>query len=230
MDRPEKRRTVVLAGASGGIGAALARHLHAKGDHVIAACRTPPPCGDWVAADLLAPAGLDAVAEKVADLALDALVVAAGTWETGAFTPAYDFARGPEADIDRVVALNATMPIKLVRRLLPALRRAAVPRVVLVGALSGRDHCATREVANSASKYALRGAAQALRLETPDIAVTVLNPGNVATAEVEADIRDGRFSAQKPIPIADLAASLDYALGLSAASVALEIDLAQTAP
>jgi 3-oxoacyl-[acyl-carrier protein] reductase len=55
-------------------------------------------------------------------------------------------------------------------------------------------------VANTASKFGLRGAAQAFKLALRDykIGVTVINPGNVATEEVATDIEQGRFSHQVP--------------------------------
>jgi len=57
--------------------------------------------------------------------------------------------------------------------------------------------------------------------------VTVINPINIATEEVLTDIAEGRFDDQEPIPIADLLAAFDFALALSPASLACEINLAQ---
>ncbi|MCA3267834.1 MAG: SDR family oxidoreductase [Azospirillum sp.] len=223
-----KNSTILVAGASRGLGQAIAAHLAPRCGTLFAASRGPARHGNWIQADLLTAAGLDAVVGRVGNVKLDALIVSAGTWEEGAFTRAYGFESGPETDIDRVLGLNLAMPIKLVRRLLPALRRATCPRILLIGALTARDHSASREVANSASKYGLRGAAHALRLEVPELAVTVLNPGNVATEEVEADIREGRFGPQTPIPMSDFLAVVDCALALSPASVVSQIDLEQT--
>jgi 3-oxoacyl-[acyl-carrier protein] reductase len=117
--------------------------------------------------------------------------------------------------------------ILLTQALLPLMGPGA--RVVFVGSLSGLDNTASPEVANSASKYGLRGAAQALAktLQPLGVGVGVINPGNVATDEVLADIAEGRFEDQAPIPMADLLLAFEFALALSAASVATEINLAQ---
>lgn len=219
--------TMLVVGASRGVGLAVAKHFAPRVNRLITASRTPSPFGAWIAADMTEPTGISRVVESVGDGVLDTLIYAGGTWEAGAFTAAYSFEDGPEEDTERVLAVNLVAPVKLVRRLLPALRRATNPRVVLVGALSGLDNLASREVANSASKYGLRGAAHALRLEVPNIPVTVINPGNLATAEVEADIAEGRFGEQVPIPLSDLLAVIECALALSPAAVATEIDLAQ---
>ncbi|MCU0908534.1 MAG: SDR family oxidoreductase, partial [Rhodobacteraceae bacterium] len=131
-----------------------------------------------------------------------------------------------------VLAVNLIAPVDLARRLLPALARSANPRIVLLGALSAHPGQATPEVANTASKSGLMGAAEALRLALRGrgIGVTVINPGNVATDEVLEDIATGRFEAQEAIPMADLLATLDYVLSLSAASEVRVIDLAQRSP
>ena len=223
-----KHATYLIVGGSRGIGLAAAEHYARRVAQLFCVSRGPSPHGDWIAADLATDDGIHAVIDRCADLSLDALLYLGGTWEEKAFTDAYDFESCKADDMDRVLAVNLMAPIKLVQGLLPALRRAAAPRCLFVGALVGLDNSATREVANSASKYGLRGMAQALQKELPDIAFTVVNPGNVATPEVMDDIAEGRFAPQTPIPMADLLATLDYALSLSPASVAQEIDLAQT--
>jgi hypothetical protein len=58
----------------------------------------------------------------------------------------------------------------------------------------------------------------------------VVNPGNVATPEVEADIAEGRFGPQVPIPMTDLLSTLDFVLSCSAATTVAEIDLHQRQP
>ncbi len=220
-------RTLVIVGGSRGIGAAACRHFAARGDRVIAVSRSPAVAGTWVQADVATDAGVAAVAGAAGDSTVDALLYLGGTWEEGAFTDAFRFAASRPAETRHVLAVNLAAPILLAQALAPALARSANPRIVLMGALSGRDNAASVEVANTASKFGLRGAAQALRLALPGTGVTVINPGNVATPEVEADIAEGRFGAQVPIPMADLLAALDFVLGSSAATTVAEIDLVQ---
>lgn len=79
--------TVLVAGASRGIGLAVAEHLQARcdgrrppfGHRLLSVSRTPAPVGDWIQADLSELAGITTVAEAVGDLPLDALLYMGGT-------------------------------------------------------------------------------------------------------------------------------------------------------
>ena len=226
------RKTMVVAGASRGIGLAVADHFAGRGAEILSVSRTRSPHGTWIDADLATPAGIGKVIDAVADRPLDALLYTGGVWERGAFTAAYAFEQSEMAETDWVMAVNLVAPIKLVRGLLPALRRGTNPRVLFVGSLTGLDHAAGREVANSASKFGLRGAAQALQIELSSsrIGFTVVNPGNVATPEVMQDIERGDIPPQTPIAMADLIAVIDCALSLSRSSVATEVNLSQLDP
>lgn len=220
---------MVIVGATGGIGAAVAAHYEPRVGELITVSRTPAQHGTWLRCDVTDPSQMHALAAQLGDTAVDALLYLAGTWEADAFTGAYSFPATPAEETQRVVAVNLTAPILLVQALLPQLNRSPNPRVVLLGSLSGKDHSASPEVANTASKYGLRGAAQAMALALPNtsIGLTVLNPGNVATSEVNDDIAQGRIPPQQPIPLTDLTGALDCILSMSAASVITELDLAQ---
>lgn len=221
---------LLIVGASSGIGAAAAAHLRDLGHRLWTASRRPSQTGDWIKADVATDTGIDAIQARVGNVRLDALLFLAGAWERGAFTDAYGFWASPRDEARDVLAVNLMAPILLAQALAPALARSDNPRIVLIGSLSGRDGQASPEVANTASKFGLRGAAQALRLSLPTVGVTVVNPGNVATAEVEADVREGRFRDQTPIPMADVLATLEFVLGRSPATTVAEIDLAQRHP
>lgn len=172
--------------------------------------------------------GLDRVGAAL-DGPLDALLFLGGTWESLAFTNAYSFRSSSRDETRRVIAVNLVAPVLLTQLAAPHLDAAPNARVLFVGSLSGREGAASPEVANTASKFGLRGAAQALSLALPGISVTVLNPGNLATPEVQADIAAGRFPMQSPIPMSDFLATLDLVLELSRDAVPREIDLAQRA-
>lgn len=219
-------RRIVVAGASRGIGLAVAAHYAAKGDEVLSLSRGEARAGRWLTCDLSQPGEIAALPARIGGR-VDALLYTGGIWEAGAFTDAYSFASSPPEEAAMILAVNLAAPILLTRALLPLMSEGA--RVVFVGSLSGLDNTATVEVANSASKYGLRGAAQALALslQPRGVGVTVINSGNIATAEVLTDIAEGRFDEQVPIPMADLLAAFDFALALSPASVAREINLAQ---
>lgn len=223
---------MLIVGASGGLGAPLAAHYASRVAELLTVSRRPAAHGRWIGRDMADPGQIAGLAAEIGDAPLDALIYAGGTWEDGAFTDTYTFERSDPTETARVLAVNLAAPIHLAQALLPALERSANPRVLAIGALSGRDNAATKEVANTASKFGLRGAFQAMRLALAPrrIGFTLLNPGNVATEEVEDDIASGRFDAQTPIPLADLIAVVDCALTLSPASTVVEIDLAQRDP
>ena len=94
-----------------------------------------------------------------------------------------------------MIELNLVAPILLAQGLAPALAKTRNPRIVLMGANVGLPNLASREVANTAAKFGLQGAAEALNLSLREygIGVSVVNPGNVATPEVLDDIAEGRF-------------------------------------
>jgi hypothetical protein len=89
-----------------------------------------------------------------------------------------------------------------------------------MGSLSGRDNFSGREVANSASKFGLRGVVHSLReeLRSQQIGVTAINPGNVGTPEVLADLAADNLLGGEAIPLTDLLSIIDCILSLSRAT------------
>ncbi|OWY63948.1 oxidoreductase [cyanobacterium TDX16] len=220
-------RTILVAGASRGIGLAVAKHLVSQCDRLLAVSRNKAPFGEWIQADLSDLAGVETVAKAIGGDRLDALLYMGGTWETHAFTNQYRFEDCSDADITRVIAVNLVAPMRLVKALLPALRRSDNPKIIFMGALSGRDNFPGREVANSASKFGLRGMMHSLReeLRAQKIGVTVINPGNVGTPEVLADLAADNLLGGEAIPLTDLLSIIDCILSLSRATCIKEIDV-----
>lgn len=224
-------RTFLVVGASRGIGAAVAKHLAARGDRVIGVSRSKPELGDWIMADVSQPEGIRVVIDSVGDQPLDGLLFLGGVWERHAFTPDFDFAKSSDQETRFVLSVNLVAPIELTRGIAKCLFLAENPRAIYIGSLSGLDHSATPEVANTASKFGLRGAVQSLRqaYKCEKLGFTVINPGNIDTDEVTADIQAGLIPAQRPIPMADLCATIDWILSLSTGVDVSEVNLMQTA-
>lgn len=211
-----RKETVAVVGASRGIGASVAQHFHSNGHKVFAVSRTQARFGSWIKADISQPSGIQAVGDAIGTETLDALLFMGGVWETDAFTQNYNFTESSDAETRFVIGVNTIAPIEITRILSDNLLKAANPRAIYIGSLSGLDNRASAEVANTASKFGLRGAVQALRIAFDrKIGFTVINPGNVATEEVLSDIREGRFPPQKAIPIPDLIHSVEWLLSLS---------------
>jgi 3-oxoacyl-[acyl-carrier protein] reductase len=223
------KREIVVIGASRGIGAAVAQHFAQKGDSIFSISRGQPIVGKWIKADISTPEGIKSIVSSIGESTVDALLFMGGVWENGAFTEQYDFMTSPDEETRFVIAVNTIAPIELTKQLAKNLAKSDNPRAIFIGALSALDNSPTIEVANTASKFGLRGAAQSLRLALRDykIGITVINPGNVATEEVMADIEEGRFTAQIPIPLSDVISAIEWILMLSNMVDVGEINLYQ---
>ncbi|RON57919.1 SDR family oxidoreductase [Pseudomonas frederiksbergensis] len=169
---------VVLTGASGGIGLAIASALCASGARVLAVSRHRevleplmqryPQHLAWVAADLTFLADRRKVlvaAEAIGDINL--LINAAGINHFAMLEQLDD------SEINAMLAVNISAPICLTKLLLPLLKQADSAMVVNVGSTYGSigyagyaSYCAT--------KFALRGFSEALRRELADTRVGVL--------------------------------------------------------
>lgn len=162
----------MVVGASKGLGRALMEGLGGVGDTLIGVSRSRPDplmCSTgaevrWVEADLGMPGQAAHVIEQaVAAGGLDTLIYNLGIWEARAFDPAYSFLTDEDTQLEAIVSCNITAPLLLIKRLLPVLLKSPQPRIILTGSTSGLPQSGRPEVAFGASKFALRGIADALR-------------------------------------------------------------------
>ncbi|MEM9246437.1 MAG: SDR family oxidoreductase [Cyanobacteria bacterium P01_F01_bin.153] len=220
-------KNFVVVGASRGIGAAVAEHLAEQGHQLITVSRSPSTMGRWIKADISTRKGIEAVHSAVDKAVVDGLLYMGGTWETGAFTRDYSFENCSDREMETVIGVNLLAPIRLVQALLPNLRQSTNPKIVFMGSLSGLDNFSGREVANAASKFGLRGVVHALREELrPDnIAVSIINPGNVGTPEVLGDLKEAGKTGDSVIPLPDLLKVLDCILSVSRSTCIKEVQI-----
>ena len=176
---------VLLTGASGGIGQALVEQMCAAGAQVLAVGRDPAPLAALVArfpgqvrhvaADLSDVAGLDAVtAAAQAWGELDCVIQAAGVNRFGLLEQQDD------AALAQQLTVNLLVPMQLTRRLLPLLRKPQRALLMFVGSTFGTIGFPGFS-AYSASKFGLRGFAEALRRELADSGIRVLHLAPRAT-------------------------------------------------
>ncbi|MGE0699431.1 MAG: SDR family NAD(P)-dependent oxidoreductase [Hyphomicrobiaceae bacterium] len=222
---------VVVFGASRGLGAALATAVPEPGERVWCIARSRPALLDrgdgierrWIAHDLADPSAITTVATAIGDRPVGLLVYNAGIWESAGFADVAD------AEIRAIVDVNLTSLLLAVRHLAPNLRAATHAKVVLIGSTCGLENEGTTSVAYAATKFAVRGAAHALReLLRPDgIAVTVLSPGSMATDIALEAGADAALAAHggKRIPVADIVAIVRMLRALSPAACVKEIDV-----
>ena len=176
-------RSVLLTGATGGIGQAVARRLHASGARLTLTGRRTevldPLAAELratvIAADLADRDAVSALAERCSEV--DVLVA-------NAALPASGSLFGFEVDdIDRALDVNLRAPVVLARLLGEQMLARGSGHIVLMSSLAGK---ATSGGASlySATKFGLRGFGQALRtdLRGSGVGVSIVFPGFVRGA------------------------------------------------
>ncbi len=182
-----KNKTLLVTGASSGIGRACAVECAKAGARIVAAGRDETRLGETfsalagaghaiVAADISDDAGLGKIVSAVAS-PLDGIVHCAG------ISKLRPFAFSAPKNLDAAWRTNALAPVELTRLLLKKNLLAGGASVVFVASISGRNIAALGQTAYAASKAALCGAAKAMALElsAQKIRVNCICPGAVAT-------------------------------------------------
>lgn len=197
-------RTVIVTGASSGIGEATARAFGRAGDRVVLAARRvdrlqrlAEELSDSlvVAADLTKSEDVARVAaEALARYrTIDVLVNNAGLGRYGWLEVL------PEEDIRTEIAVNLVAPILLTRAVLPAMQAQGRGVIINVGSVAGRIATPTMAIYN-ATKFGLDGFSEALRREVgpQGIAVCVIYPGPVRGTEFGARRKASTFRVSGP--------------------------------
>jgi short-subunit dehydrogenase len=191
-------KTVLLSGATGGLGRAIAVALAGRGAALVLSSRKADALhelagslpGDGhrtVVADLAEP---DAAQRLAADAGpVDVLVANAGLPGTGRLD---EFS---QEELGRVLDVNLEAPIRLTRELVPAMQERGNGHLVYVTSLAGKA-ISPRASLYSATKFGLRGFALGLRedLWKRGIGVSLITPGFVREAGMFHD------SGAKPPP------------------------------
>jgi len=179
---------VLLTGATGGLGQAIARALAARGAQLTLTGRRADVLeplarelgGRALAADLSvpdAPERLLAEAGEVHVLIANAALPASG--RLNSFSP---------EEIDRALAVNLRAPMQLAHGLVDGMVERGSGHLLFMSSLSGRA-AATGSSVYTATKFGLRGFALALRedLVSKGVGVSVILPGFIRDAGMFAD-------------------------------------------
>ena len=200
---------VLLTGATGGIGQAIARALHARGAHLILTGRKADVL-DGLATELgeraepkpLDLADADAVERFAAEARdVDVLVANAGLPGTGKLD------EYSSEQIDRVIDVNLRSTIHMTHALLPGMLERGRGHLVYISSISGKVATAYSSLYN-ATKFGLRGFSFAMHedLRGTGVGATAVFPGAVADAGLWADgaldLPPG-VKASKPSAVAD---------------------------
>jgi len=190
---PLAGRTALVAGASRGIGLAVAEQLGAAGAHVVRLARSLADAERAertdLACDVTNPDDVARVARRVLDArgAPDVLVIVAGAFLV---SPLAETA--PE-QFGAQLAANLVAPFLVLRAFLPAMVARARGVIVTIGSVA--DHQAfTGNAAYGAAKWGLRGLHEVLlkELHGTGVHATLLSPGPVDTAIWDPVDPDGR--------------------------------------
>jgi short-subunit dehydrogenase len=221
-------RQILVTGASSGIGRTICETLLEAGHQVVGLARDfgKFPCADpRFARHTLDLSDLETLPGHLRDLTathpqVDALICNAGQGRFGALEE-FSYAR-----IRGLMDLNFTSHAFLVRAFLPLLKKAGRGDLVFIGseaALQGTQ----KGSLYCASKFALRGFAQALRQECPraGLRVSIVNPGMVRTPFFdELDFAPGPDPANFVLP-EDVAQAVSMILAARPGTVFDEINL-----
>lgn len=186
-----KPRTVLITGASSGIGEATARAFLERGWTVHAAARRTEQMTSLAEAgahvhylDLTDETSIDDLAAVTSEsIHLDAIVNNAGIGIYGAVEEV------PMAEARRQFEVNLFGIARLTQRVLPAMRRAGSGSIVNVSSIGGRVYTPMGAWYH-ASKHALEGWSDCLRLELAPfgIRVIIVEPGAIETEFAEIAI------------------------------------------
>jgi len=175
--------TVLITGASSGIGARAAAQLAASGATVFGAARRLEPIA---ALDGVTPVALDLTDDDTVRTAVDTVTRVAGGIDVLINCAGYgEFGTIEETSLDdarRQLEVNVLGSAALIRAVLPGMRAAGRGRIVNVSSLAG-EFAAPLGGWYHASKFALEALSDSLRGEVAQfgIDVTVVQPSYVAT-------------------------------------------------
>jgi uncharacterized protein len=182
-------RTVLLTGATGGIGHAIARRLYAAGAQLVLTGRRTevlePLAAELggaraLAVDLSAAGEVERLATECAEV--DVLVANAALPASGELT---SFS---VQEVDRALAVNLRAPMILARLLGERMAARGSGHLVFISSLAGKV-ATSRSSVYAATKFGLRGFGQGLRedLRPAGVGVSVVFPGFIRDAGMFAD-------------------------------------------
>ena len=191
MDLEGKR--VLISGATGGIGRAIAEELAGRGSKLVLSSRRKEELTELagslpgaarlhkvIVADLAEPGAAERLIKDAGDI--DALVANAALPASGKLD---DFS---SEEVQRAIRVNFESPILMARALAPKLAKKGEGHLVFISSLSGKVG-SPRAALYGATKFGLRGFSFGLRedMHPHGVGVSIVSPGFVRGAGMWAD-------------------------------------------
>ncbi len=184
-------KAVLLTGATGGLGRAIAQALAARGGKLVLSARNAAALGELsgslaggghttVVGDLAEEGAALELVEAAGDV--DILVANAGLPASGRLETF------SQEEIVRALRVNLEAPMRMTRELLPQFQQRGNGHFVFISSISGFV-ANPRMSVYSATKFGLRGFALSLRedLRASGVGVSVITPGMIREAGMFAD-------------------------------------------
>ena len=222
------KRTILVTGASSGIGRAIAKNLLRQGHFVIGTSRdckkfkTEHKKFSYIEIDF---SQLDSIESIIKLLIkqyplLDAAIFSAGYGQFGSIE------QFSYHQIEQLLAVNFTSQALITSSLISSLKKKKYSNLIYIGSEAALKGSRKGSI-YCASKFALRGFTQALRDEcgTSSVRVSLINPGMVKTSFFdELTFQPGDDKSQALLP-EDIAETVNYILNSSKHNDIDEINL-----
>jgi NAD(P)-dependent dehydrogenase (short-subunit alcohol dehydrogenase family) len=182
--------TVLVTGASRGLGLEFCKQYAAEGWEVLACCRHPERADKLagiknvrlLSLDVTDFAQIDRLAKEIKDISIDVLINNAGIYGDSV---GHGFGQLDYGAWTRTLAINAQAPVKMAEAFLPHLQRGKLKRLVSISSQMGSiaDNGSGGGILYRTSKAALNAAMKSLSIDLKDlgIGVFILHPGWVKT-------------------------------------------------
>lgn len=212
-----KNRSVLITGASSGIGRACTLHLNREGFRVFAGVRSIQDANSLreEASGNITPVLLEVTDNGSIRAAVERVTEETGGSLYGLINNAGVGLGGPlellpEDKIGYLLNVNVLGSVAMTRAFLPLIRNNRGGRIIMISSISGRVALPGLSV-YAASKFALEALSDALRVELKpfNITVVLIEPGNVATPIWDKSIADNNaVMAQADAAVKKLYANL----------------------
>ncbi|MEO1042216.1 MAG: SDR family oxidoreductase [Pseudomonadota bacterium] len=183
---PSDTKTILITGASTGIGAAVAQHFVDQGWNVAGSMRSPEKAGSWAEADNAFAPKLDVTDRGSIEEGVEATLARYGQIDV-LFNNAGVSAAGPvegatAEEIENIFNVNLTAVVHTTKAVLPAMRSRSSGLIMTTSSVSGLIPSPGTAL-YAASKFGVEGLMEAWRYELSihGIRVKLIEPGPIKT-------------------------------------------------